>query len=126
MPIFDFQCDKCGAIFEQYVHDATIPYVTCRECKDGHAAKQFSFRSAYKEDANWLASVLEVVDKDSDKPHVRKFLENPTRTNWRNWMKGEGLRPLENNERSRPSELNIDPIVKEVTEYLKDWDKIEI
>lgn len=53
------------------------------------------------EDAPWIRSVLEVVDKDSTKPHVVAFRENPTRTNYNLWMKGEGLRPLENGEKRR-------------------------
>lgn len=126
MPIFDFRCNQCDSICEEYVHDYRIPSVLCRICKKGIAFKQFSFRSAYKEDASWIPSVLDVVDKDSKAPHVRKFLETPNRTNWLNWMKEEHIRPLENNERIKVQPVNLDSIVKDVYEHLRDSNKIEI
>jgi len=54
--------------------------------------------NVFREEAPWLNSVLDVVAKDSDKPHTKAFLAEPTRTNYKKWMKAEGIRPLENGE----------------------------
>lgn len=50
----------------------------------------------------WLKSVLDVVDKDSGKAHVREFVQNPTRKTYQAWMKGEGIRPLDHTEHGGP------------------------
>lgn len=126
MPIYDFLCDQCGHTSEEYVHSYRKDKIQCHKCS-GDAVKQFPlFRSAYKEDANWVKDVLEVVDKDSPKLHVRRFLETPNRKNWQLWMKGEGLRPLEDNERIRPGPFNREPLVKDIVQHLREWNKIVI
>ena len=56
------------------------------------------------ESPDWIKSIREVVEKGSDKPHCQEFLKNPTRDNYKKWMKGEGLRHLEAGEKpGRPT-----------------------
>jgi hypothetical protein len=55
----------------------------------------------------WIKSVLEVVDKDSQAPHVQNFVKDPTRRNYKAWMKGEGIRPLESGESKKPKPYNL-------------------
>ncbi len=95
--ISDFECPKCGYI-EEVLCDSADKSKKCKEC-GGKAKRIISFGRVYtgNESAPWLKSVLEVVDKDSDKPHVREFVRNPTRSNYKNWMKKEGLRPMDSN-----------------------------
>lgn len=73
-------------------------------CACGGGAKRLvSVGRGYRADADWLVSVTDVVEKDSDKPHVRAFLAEPSRANYRRWMRGEKLRPLESGEGRTPS-----------------------
>ncbi|MDQ7833688.1 MAG: hypothetical protein RDU30_18325 [Desulfovibrionaceae bacterium] len=60
-----------------------------------------SVGQGYRDDADWIASVTRVVDKDNPAPHVRAFLAHPCRAAYRAWMRGEGLRPLEPGEETR-------------------------
>jgi putative FmdB family regulatory protein len=101
MPLYDYECPVCGYRDER-IESVGTTKVVCLRCKN-LANRIISSRSVNvaNEDAPWIRSVLEVVDKDSTKPHVVAFRENPTRTNYHLWMKGEGLRPLENGEKRR-------------------------
>lgn len=103
MPIYDMECQTCGTVFE-----AIMPIdreeTDCAKC--GRKAVRIisvSGQNCANEDASWIRSVLEVVDHSSDAPHTREFIKNPTRANYKAWMKGEGLRPVEDGERlTRP------------------------
>lgn len=101
MILVDFECRNCHKIEEKLV-DAGQQVDVC-EC-GGTQDRIISIGQVYtaNEDAPWLRSVLEVVDKDSSKPHVREFIKNPTRSNYKAWMKGEGLRPMDSNVRGAP------------------------
>jgi putative FmdB family regulatory protein len=109
MPIYEMRCLSCGHKFETIaaVNDRTKD---CPVCSWGLAIRVPAVRgpNCSNDSASWIKSVLEVVDKESNKPHVLEFLNNPTRANYRAWMKGEGIRPLETGERTRRPEL--DPI----------------
>jgi hypothetical protein len=104
LKIFDFECEHCQVINEMMVDSSESPI--CEKCGTP-LTKVFITSGGHRlpEDTSWLPSVLEVVDKDSKAPHVTEFLRNPTRTNYRAWMKGEGIAPLERGERPhRPTE----------------------
>ena len=65
-------------------------------CACGGSAKRLlSVGRAWRADADWLPSVTAVVDKESSAPHVRAFLAEPSRANYRRFLRGEGLRPQE-------------------------------
>lgn len=94
MPIFDFQC-SCGNIEERIEH-YDVDTIKCSQCS-GESKKIISVSGVFtaNEDTPWLKTVLEVVSKDDNSPHVVNFRKNPTRSNYKAWMKGEGIRPLE-------------------------------
>jgi len=95
MPLYDFKCsnEECGYVHEKVTTCGTRD-LPCPICGDV-AERIISFRSAYREDAIWLPSVLEVVEKNSKVPETRAFLESPTRSNYFKWMKANNIRPLE-------------------------------
>lgn len=101
MPIYDFECSNPGCKqIAEHVVGLNATTVECPSC--GHEAhKLFSPMGAgtFNQGAAWIRSVLEVVAKDSTKPHTREFLKNPTRENMQRWMKGEGIRHLEDGEK---------------------------
>jgi putative FmdB family regulatory protein len=114
MPLYDYECPRCGKIEEHYA----LPDEKEMACSCGVMARRiFSPGNKHpNEDAGWIASVLEVVDKEGG-PHCQAFLKDPTRTNYRNWMKAEGLRPFEDGEKpGRPSGPDMGKIRKEVWE----------
>jgi len=79
--------------------------VECPFCK-GIARKIISIPGSNlaSESPDWIKSIREVVEKGSDKLHCQEFLKNPTRDNYKKWMKGEGLRHLEVGEKpGRPT-----------------------
>ena len=108
MPIYDYQCDKCGYVTEKIhgIHEEPKD-VQCHVCIGGVVRKIISASGVYTGnlDAPWLRSVLDVVDKDSRAPHVLEFRKNPNRETYKAWMKGEGLRPADSNVRGAPPTL---------------------
>jgi len=98
MPLYDFACRVCGRVFEAMAGMEEVEAV----CACGATAKRLvSVGRGYRADADWLSSVTAVVAKDSPEPHVRAFLADPSRANYRRWMAGEGLRPQEAGEGRR-------------------------
>lgn len=103
MPMYDYECDNCGTIFERY---AGIDDTTLKCDCGGDARRIISVTGQYtaNEDAPWIRTVLEVVNKDDPAPHVQEFVHNPTRTNYKRWMKGEGIVPVDYTEKGGPPE----------------------
>jgi hypothetical protein len=100
MPIFQLKCQSCGNEFERICPVKSRLFQNC-EC--GGWTKTIPAvhgANCFNDSAGWIKSVTEVVSKDDPRPHVQAFLKDPTRSNYRAWMKGEGLRPLENGEKS--------------------------
>lgn len=103
MILFDFTCLGCE-FTQEYLVDRDIEAMECPQC---HGVMKKSFLRAgghrLPDDTPWLKTVLEVVEKNpgADKPHTRAFLKNPTRENYHNWMRENGIRPLENGEEGR-------------------------
>jgi len=106
MPVYDQECQKCGKIFERIcsINEDKIP---CPDC-GSQAHRIISARGHFcaNEDAEWIRSVREVIDSDNPLPAAQRFLKEPTRANYKRWMKAQGLRPLENNERIKPEPFN--------------------
>ena len=102
MILKDYECQVCGEITEDLVDSKNVPdQIICPIC-NGYADKILTISQTHPVDAAWIGTVLEVVDKESTKPHCREFVTHPTRANLKNWMKGEGLRPLEPGEATVP------------------------
>jgi hypothetical protein len=129
--IADFEC-KSGHITEHYVHHKQKK-VVCPVCGK-NATRIISVNGQYcaNQDAPWIKSVLDVVDKTSTKPHVRDFLKHPTRANYKAWMKGEGIRPADHREHGsaptfqKPPEPDIRVLGDKVYERFRDRNRIEV
>jgi hypothetical protein len=102
-------CRHCGHEFEA-IAKIDEEVLGCQKCKDGIAIRIPSVRgpNCVNEDSGWLKSVLQVVEKDSPKLHVQAFLKDPTRSNYRAWMRGEGLRPYETGEKAEKFKFDAD------------------
>ena len=108
MIIRDFECEQCNSIHEEIV-DVEDEFHVCLEC-GGISHKIITNGHVYmgNENSDWIKSVLEVVDKESDAPHTREFLKHPNRSNYKAWMKGEGIRPFDAGEKPRKPEIPSD------------------
>ncbi|MHC4310894.1 MAG: FmdB family zinc ribbon protein [Planctomycetota bacterium] len=132
MPIYDFECGSCGAIHERYarIEEEVMP---CEECaSDAYRIISVSGHYCANEDAPWLKSVLEVVDKDPNKAHCQDFLKSPTRSNWKRWMAGEGLKPAGDThhggpiQHQKPLPPDMGKVEKEVWKEHRKRNRIEI
>ena len=126
MPIYDYDCQYCGNSFET-IAGVDEQRVRCPKC-NGEADRVISVSGVFcsNEDAEWIRSVREVVDKDGG-AHCQEFLKNPTRQNYKNWMNGEGLRPLEPGEKPRkPKPPDQNAIKKEMMERYSERHRITI
>lgn len=118
MPIYQYECPECGyhdeAIFPISVMERGRAFFcgTC-ECEMVHIIVA-SGHYCSNQDAGWLKTVVDVVDKESTKRETKEFLKNPNRQNYKAWMKAEGIRPLEDGERSRPPKFDVRKHVDEI------------
>ncbi|MFN3472310.1 MAG: FmdB family zinc ribbon protein [Aquificaceae bacterium] len=55
MPIFEFQCEECGAIFEELILGGKIEDVRCRRCQSPRIKKVLS-QVAFKSGGKFIAS----------------------------------------------------------------------
>lgn len=107
MPAYDYRCLGCELIHEAFYKMADKPKtIPCPECGE----KSISYPSVgaiLGDEAGWLNSVTEVVDKQGGE-HCQRFLADPTRDNYKKWMKGSGVRPMESGEerRSKPTQAD--------------------
>jgi len=101
MIIVDFECRRRHQVHEFMVENGRKP--KCPDC--GANTKRIITAgrvNMVNESPDWIKSVVDVVDKGSPKPHVREFVKNPNRKTYQNWMKGEGIRPLDHTEHGAP------------------------
>lgn len=148
MPLYDWECRACGAIFEAMapMDMQRIPCIKCDPIRPGpplspDMSPEFEFkplimaeriistsRGFYRPDAPWIETVREVVDKDDPHPAVRRFLETPNRRNHQAWMKYRGIRPMEDGERPIPKPPEIDHVAlsRKLLDRHKDRCRIEV
>jgi len=126
MPLYEYHCPDCGNV-EERIGKLDERNIDCSHC-GGTAERKISVSgvNCANDDAPWIRSVLEVVDKDSTAPHVVEFRKNPTRTNYKAWMKGEGIRPAEGGERRQKKDFNVDRHAEKVWEARQARHRIEI
>lgn len=126
MVLFDFQCQSCGRIEERMIDRDTETVI----CTCGGTMTKYFGRSAgarLNDDAGWIKTVVEVVDKDSQAPHVAEFRRNPTRENMRKWMQGEGIRHLEDNEKpNRRPGLDVKRHAEKIMQMRMERNRIEV
>lgn len=133
MPILsDFECRRCLSITEKLC-DYEQKTLTCPKC-GGKAKRIISVGRKFISDENapWLKSVLDVVDRSNPAAHVQNFLKDPSRANYKKWMKGEGIRPLDHTEHGgppvhrKPPEVDMRGVHKEVWESFQKRHKLEV
>ena len=132
MPIYDVQCNSCRFTEEVYAPPNQEDF-TCSRCgKDARKIITLGRNHAFEDNPVWIQSVLDVVEKDSGKPHCERFLKEPTRANYKTWMKGEGIRPMEREhgafrtEIPEPVEPDMKPIIKDLIQKKKKRERIEV
>jgi putative FmdB family regulatory protein len=116
MPVYDFECTECGAIREHILSISQMEKggFECRDCK-GVMKVIISIGGQYcgNDDAGWLKSVTDVVDASTG-PAASEFKKNPTRGNYKRWMKESGIRPRDRGERTKPESVNMEKAHDEV------------
>ena len=115
MILKDYECQECGNISEVFITGIAPKAGICPDCK-GKTVKIVSMSQTSPVDPGWLNSTLSVVDKHNPEPHCTEFLKHPTRANYKNWMKGEGLRHLETGE--KPPKIDKKARRKRVNKHL--------
>ena len=107
MPIYDYLCDKCKRIHERIENPDNDDSKSCPYCGDSGSHRIISASGQYcgNQDAAWLKSTTEVVGTETREG--REFKANPTRDNYKAWLKVTGLRPLERNERVKPEPKDL-------------------
>ena len=108
MPVYDYLCPN-GHIKEEIAgtNETTRPCGICG--KEAHRIISASGAYCANEEAGWLKTVVDIVDTSSTaKPEAVEFRRNPTRSNWKAWMKAEKIRPLE------PGEHHHNPVSREI------------
>jgi len=125
MPIYDMECPSCGNIHEAYSGIDEDP-IQCPNCgSDTKRIISASGQYCSNQDAGWLKNVLEVVDKSDNTIASKEFLANPTRRNYKAWMKAKGLRPIEDGE-NRRKQAPWRPPTKTLLDRVMERRRIEI
>jgi putative FmdB family regulatory protein len=114
MPLHDYECSLCGETFEEIV-DWNIRTVACPVCGGTSFRIYKKFNGIANTAPDWLKDTLAVVDKDGGS-HCKEFLKHPNRDNYKNWLKKEGLRPIDHGERLIKREADTSAIRKKVKE----------
>jgi len=121
MPMYDFECKQCGVVEEKFYTISDLTNKSECEC-GGEMHRIFTIGHGaitHNDNAEWIRTVTDVVDKDPNKPHCQEFLKNPTRSNYKKWMKGEGIRPMEKGEYT----THKNNVKKQVTQKEKSIEK---
>lgn len=125
MPLHDYKCSDCGFVHEEIV-SWDERFATCPACRSQSKRIYLSFNGIEHGAPDWMHDTLEVVDKDGG-AHCQEFLRHPNRDNYKNWMKGEGLRPMEEGEMSvKRKKRDTAPIRKKVLEKFKKDNAIQV
>lgn len=97
MPTYDYQCDLCNGIEEHFFRISEKPDILrCTNC-GGAMQQKPGIGVIMGDEAAWLNSAAEVADRNGS-VEARRFRSDPTRDNYRKWLKAENLRPLERGE----------------------------
>jgi len=100
MPIYDYECKKCG-VFES-IERINDTWTSCPTCgKNSKRIISMGGVNIVNEDVLHVRQSAEaLLDKESaardPRPHARDLAKNPTRSNLKRYLKAEGLRYAEN------------------------------
>lgn len=97
MPIYDYECQNCNYLELDVYASVDQEDSICPQCQ-GPSSRIISLSGVHtaNEDAAWIRSITEVVDKDDKSRASQEFLKSPTRTNLKRFMDAKGIRHLEN------------------------------
>lgn len=56
MPIYEYECKKCGAVFEEFQSFSDPPVTKCRICKKGKVEKLISLSSFQLTGTGWYST----------------------------------------------------------------------
>jgi len=124
MPLHDYHCNACDLVFEEIVK-WDERQVKCPNCQGASFRVYLNFKGIEKSTPDWLYDTLEVVDKDGEQ-HCQDFLKHPTKGTYKNWMKGEGLRPMEEGESMKKKSRDTSNIRRMVHEKFRKDNTIEV
>jgi len=115
----DYHCNYCNNTFEDYVEWDQYK-VVCPTCGETAVRVYVNFKGIKNTSPTWMKDTLKVVDKEGG-PHCQEFLKHQNRDTYNNWMKGEGLRPIEQGEKLAKPVIDTSGIRKKVKEkFVKD------
>lgn len=112
--LYQYQCQQCNKISEHLFNMDDCPVTAqCPFCqKTARKIISIPGSNLASESPDWVKSIREIVEKGSDKLHCNEFLKNPTRDNYKKWMKGEGVRHIEAGEKpGRPAPAPSENII---------------
>jgi len=94
MPLYDFACPNCGRVTE-ILAPMDQQVAACPDCHS-EAHRIISSRSAYRDEAGWVASCVVGFDPDDVRPEVRAYLANPAdRQALSRAMRAAGIRHMD-------------------------------
>lgn len=129
MPLYDFECLDCGEVRERVFSIAECPDETvCPSCA-GLARKIISFGGGgiFREEAPWLKDAAAMADPDGG-THCQAFRNDPTRTNYHNWLQAEGLRPTDRSElrQQRKPKRDRKKFAEQLAKYRYDRRRVDL
>lgn len=74
MPIYEYQCERCGHQLEAFQKISASPLVDCPECRQATLRKLISPSSFRLKGTGWY--VTDFKDKDKKKPAVEEAKDN--------------------------------------------------
>ena len=123
--LHDHECTVCGYEHEEYIewdnHSCFCPL-----CENLSIRVYKAFKGIQHDAPSWMKDVIEVVDKDGTKPHCNEFLKRQTRASYKNWLDGEGIRPLAEGESMKKGPNNTSSLRRKVRDSFKDRNSITI
>jgi len=126
VPLYDYACDHCDTVREMSFRISEKPTgVLCPGC-NGELRQVPAIGCIQGDEAEWIKSVTDIVDREGGR-HCQEFIQSPTRSNWRNWMKGEGVRPIEEGEKpAKPKKVNRRALAEKVYQNHRKHKTIEV
>lgn len=124
MPLHDHECVNCGHQHEEIIEWDNYSCL-CPKCESTSVRIYKRFNGIQQDAPDWLKSVTEVVDKEGG-PHCQQFLKHQNMSNYKAWMKGEGLRPFEQGEPMERKKADTSKLRKEVKQSFRDKNTITV
>lgn len=130
MPLYEYICDECGGRQERFCSmSERHEYLKCVACR-GTARRTISVSGVHcaNDDAPWVRTVVDVVDKKSQNPATREFIKNPTRSNLDRHLKANGLRHADKGEKFGKvgPAFDVDRHTEKLVKYRREKNAIRI